>query len=44
MKTYNSEKAQDLLTVYSITIDEMLCVRGGEEDPVLKPVIPPVVL
>lgn len=44
MKNNISDTAFDLFTAYSVTNEEMLCVRGGEEDPVPKPNIPPIII
>jgi len=39
MKNLTAEIKKDLFTEFALSIDEMICVRGGEEDP-----IPPRVL
>ena len=42
MKTLNFESTRDLLNEFALTNEEMISVRGGELDPVLKPMTPPV--
>jgi hypothetical protein len=43
MKTQNFEQAKDFFLAFAISNEEMICVRGGEDDPV-KPIVPPVKL
>ena len=42
MKTLNFEKTNDIFSKFALTNVEMIKVRGGETDPILKPNIPPV--
>jgi hypothetical protein len=43
MKTLNSEKSIEVFNVYSLTTEEMICVKGGDGgEPVYKPSTPPV--
>jgi len=45
MKTLTSEFKKDLFTEFALSIEEMICVRGGEEDPIPpKVLLPPVLL
>lgn len=42
MKTLNSKLTD--LSEFALTNEEMINVRGGENDPIVKPVIPPIVI
>lgn len=44
MKELNSILRLENLTEYSLTSEEMMNVRGGENDPIIKPVPPPIIL
>jgi hypothetical protein len=42
MKTNNRELTQDIFNDFALTVEEMIYVRGGECDPIVKTTIPPV--
>lgn len=42
MKTLNVKNSDANLDVYALTVEEMICVKGGDADPILKPSLPPV--
>jgi hypothetical protein len=42
MKNLNFESAAELLNEFALTNEEMIYVRGGESDPISKPVTPPI--
>ncbi len=46
MKNMNPEVYKSLFAEFILSNEEMICVRGGtmDEDPVVKPNIPPVIL
>jgi hypothetical protein len=44
MKTLNSKLTNDIFTEFELSNDEMIYVRGGEGDPIIKTTIPPVII
>jgi hypothetical protein len=44
MKTLNSKLTKDIFTEFALSIEEMISVRGGENDPIIKSTVPPVVI
>jgi hypothetical protein len=44
MKTLNSKLTKDIFTEFALSIEEMISVRGGENDPIIKSTVPPVIL
>lgn len=44
MKTLNSQMTNDILTEFALSNEEMIYVRGGEGDPIIKTIIPPVII
>ncbi len=42
MKTLNLEPTKDIFSDFVLSNEEMICVRGGETDPVGPPPPPPV--
>lgn len=43
MKTLNVKNSDVNLDVYALTVEEMICVKGGDGlEPILKPSVPPV--
>jgi hypothetical protein len=42
MKTLNFESTIDNFNGYELTNEEMIYVRGGEGDPIIKTTVPPV--
>lgn len=44
MKTMNATTDRKSFIEFELSIDEMICVRGGENDPVVAHPIPPVVI
>jgi hypothetical protein len=43
MKTLILKNIDEILNEYALSVEEMICVKGGEAgDPILKPSIPPV--
>ena len=44
MKTLNSNLTKDILTAFALSNEEMIYVRGGDSDGVVKTVMPPIVI
>jgi hypothetical protein len=44
MKTINSKLTNDIFTEFALSTEDMVCVRGGDNDPIIKTVMPPVIL
>ncbi len=44
MKTLNDELANGILNEFALTTEEMICVRGGDGDPIINPTEPPIKL
>lgn len=42
MKTLNFELSKDIFTAFALSTEEMINVRGGEGDPIVLPMPPPV--
>ena len=42
MNSLNVKNHDVNLDVYALTVEEMICVKGGDADPILKPSLPPV--
>jgi hypothetical protein len=42
MKTLNFEQTNDIFGDFALTIEEMICVRGGDNDPIINPSVPPI--
>jgi hypothetical protein len=42
MKTLKPESTRDIFNGFILSNEEMIYVRGGEGDPVVKPTIPPI--
>ena len=42
MKTLNQELTTDIFNEFALSTEEMIYVKGGDGDPVVKPVPPPV--
>jgi hypothetical protein len=44
IKTMNSKLTKDIFTEFALSIEEMICVRGGDGDVIIKSTMPPVIL
>jgi hypothetical protein len=44
MKTLNSKLEKDIFSEFVLSTDEMICVRGGENDPIIKIMVPPIMI
>jgi hypothetical protein len=44
MKTLNFEMNFDIFNEFELSNEEMICVRGGDGDPIVIPPAPPIVL
>jgi hypothetical protein len=43
MKTLNLKNIDQIFDEYALTVEEMICVKGGEMgEPIIKPSTPPV--
>ena len=43
MKTLNQKNIDEILVEYTLTAEEMICVKGGDQgEPILKPSVPPI--
>jgi hypothetical protein len=44
MKNLNSKPTIDIFSEFALSNIEMSFVRGGEDDPIIKPTVPPVII
>jgi hypothetical protein len=44
MKTLNSKLTKDIFTEFVLSNEEMICVRGGDNEGTIKTVMPPIVI
>ena len=44
MKTYTAKIEKESFTDFLLSNEEMINVRGGENDPVVKTTVPPVII
>jgi hypothetical protein len=44
MKTLNSKLMSDIFAEFELSNEEMIYVRGGESDPIVKPAMPPILI
>ncbi len=44
METLNSKLTKDIFAQFELTNEEMINVRGGEGEPIVKPTPPPVII
>jgi hypothetical protein len=44
MKILNSKPTNDIFAEFALSNIEMSFVRGGEDDPIVKPSVPPVII
>jgi hypothetical protein len=44
MKILNSKPTIDIFSEFTLSNIEMSFVRGGDDDPITKPTIPPVII
>ena len=44
MKTLNSNLTKDIFTEFALSNEEMIYVRGGDSDGVIKTVMPPIII
>ena len=44
MKTLNSKLEKNIFNEFLLSTDEMICVRGGEADPIMKQMLPPIMI
>jgi hypothetical protein len=43
MKTLNLKNIDEIFNEYALTVEEMICVKGGDAgEPILKPSVPPI--
>ena len=43
METLNLKNINEILNEYALSVEEMICVKGGDSgEPILKPSVPPV--
>jgi hypothetical protein len=42
MKTLNVDLTNLIFDEFALTTEEMLCIRGGDGDPILNPTDPPI--
>jgi len=43
MKTLNFKNIDEIFNEYALTVEEMICVKGGDQgEPIVKPSTPPV--
>jgi hypothetical protein len=44
MKNLNSNLTTDIFSEFALSNEDMIYIRGGENDQVVKPIQPPVVI
>jgi len=44
MKTLNFQLTTDIFNEFALSNEEMIYVRGGEGDPIVKTVPPPIII
>jgi hypothetical protein len=44
MKTLNSKLEKDIFAEFALSIEEMISVRGGQDDPIIKSTQPPIII
>jgi hypothetical protein len=44
MKTLNSKIVAGSFEDFILTNEEMINIRGGENDPIVKPTVPPIII
>jgi len=43
MKTLTIKKIDEIFDEYALSVEEMICVKGGDQgEPIVKPCTPPV--
>lgn len=43
MKTLNQKNIDVIFSEFALTVEEMICVKGGDQgEPILKPSVPPI--
>jgi hypothetical protein len=42
MEKMSYEPMKEIFEKYVLSNDEMICVRGGDAEPIIKPTVPPV--
>jgi len=43
MKTVNLKNIDEIFNEYALTVEEMICIKGGDAgEPIIKPSTPPV--
>jgi hypothetical protein len=43
MKTLNLKNIDEIFNEYALTVEEMICIKGGDAgEPIIKPSTPPV--
>jgi hypothetical protein len=44
MKTLKLELSYDIFNDFALTNEEMINVRGGDGEPIVKPQLPPIII
>jgi len=44
MKTMNSKLTKDMFTEFALSNEEMICIRGGDGDVIIKSTMPPIII
>jgi hypothetical protein len=44
MKTLSSKLIKDIFTEFALSNEEMICIRGGDGDVIIKTTMPPVII
>ena len=44
MKTLNFDLTSDIFSEFELSNEEMIYVRGGQADPIIKTSIPPIII
>jgi len=44
MKTLTTPMTYDIFNEFALSTEEMIVIRGGEGDPIVKGTVPPIIL
>jgi hypothetical protein len=44
MKTLTTQVSKDIFNEFVLSTEEMIIVRGGDSDEIMKPMLPPIVI
>jgi len=44
MKTLTTQQKNEIFSVFALSIEEMIYVRGGDSDETIKSTVPPIII